>query len=39
VVPGAKHSVLTLHFKDMSPAEQELVWGGLCDFLRERLKP
>ena len=37
LVPGAKHSVLTLHFKDMSPADQRRVWGELCSFLKERL--
>lgn len=38
VVPGKKHSVLTLHFKDMSPADRARVWGELTGFLRERLK-
>ncbi len=38
VVPGKKHSVLTLHFKDMSPADQARVWGELRSFLAERLK-
>jgi dienelactone hydrolase len=37
LVPGNKHSVLTLHFKDMSPADQRRVWGELCSFLKERL--
>ena len=37
LLPGAKHSVLTLHFKDMSPADQRRVWGELCSFLKERL--
>ena len=37
VVPGAKHSVLTLHFKDLSPADQERVWRELLSFLGERL--
>ncbi|MCR4295363.1 MAG: dienelactone hydrolase family protein [Elusimicrobia bacterium] len=37
VVPGARHSVLTLHFKDMSPAERERVWSELTSYLRERL--
>jgi len=37
VVPGKKHSVLTLHFKDMSPADQARVWGELCEFLKQRL--
>ena len=37
VVAGTKHSVLTLHFKDMSPADQARVWGELRSFLKERL--
>lgn len=37
VVPGAKHSVLTLHFKDLSPADRERVWRELTSFLKERL--
>lgn len=37
VVPGKKHSVLTLHFKDMSPADQARVWSELCEFLKQRL--
>lgn len=37
VVPGKKHSVLTLHFKDMSPADQARVWGELREFLKQRL--
>jgi dienelactone hydrolase len=37
VVPGKKHSVLTLHFKDLSPADQDRVWGELRSFLSERL--
>ncbi len=37
VVPGGKHSVLTLHFKDMSPEDQARVWGELRAFLKERL--
>ncbi len=37
LLPGNKHSVLTLHFKDMSPADQRRVWGELCSFLKERL--
>jgi len=37
VVPGKKHSVLTLHFKDLSPADQARVWGELRSFLKERL--
>lgn len=37
LVPGNKHSVLTLNFKDMSPADQRRVWGELCSFLKERL--
>ncbi len=38
VVPGKKHSVLTLHFKSMSPEDQKRVWGELSGFLSERLK-
>ena len=38
VVPGKKHSVLTLHFKDLSPDDQARVWGELRSFLSERLK-
>ena len=38
VVPGKKHSVLTLHFKTLSPADQARVWGELCGFLNERLR-
>jgi dienelactone hydrolase len=37
VVPGKKHSVLTLHFKDMSAADQARVWNELRSFLKERL--
>jgi len=37
VVPGKRHSVLTLHFKDLSLADRERVWGELTGFLRERL--
>lgn len=37
VVPGKKHSVLTLHFKDMSPADQARVWAELREFLKQRL--
>lgn len=37
IVPGKKHSVLTLHFKDMSPEDQARVWGELRAFLAERL--
>lgn len=37
VVPGKKHSVLTLHFKDMSPVDQARVWTELRAFLKERL--
>jgi dienelactone hydrolase len=38
VVPGAKHSVLTLHFKDMAPGERARVWGELTSYLKERLR-
>jgi dienelactone hydrolase len=38
VVPGDKHSVLTQHFKDLSPEEQKKVWETLIAFLNERLK-
>lgn len=38
VVPGKKHSVLTIHFKDLSDADRARVWGELTGFLRERLK-
>lgn len=37
VVPGKKHSVLTLHFKDLSPENQARVWRELLAFLNERL--
>lgn len=37
VVPGARHSVLTLHFKDMAPEERARVWGELTSYLKERL--
>jgi len=37
VVPGDKHSVLTLHFKDLGSADQDRVWGELRSFLSERL--
>ena len=39
VVPGAKHSILTLNFKDLSPADQSRVWGEVSSFLKERLGP
>lgn len=39
LVPGNKHSVLTLHFKDMSPGDQSRVWKELCEFLEQRLQP
>ena len=39
VVPGERHSVLTLHFRDMSPADQARVWGELRGYLKERLAP
>lgn len=38
VVPGKRHSVLTIHFKDMSDADRARVWKELTDYLRERLK-
>jgi len=38
VLPGAKHSVLTTHFKDLSPADQSRVWSELTAFLKERFK-
>lgn len=38
VVEGNKHSVLTMHFKSMSPEDRARVWGALTGFLRERLK-
>jgi dienelactone hydrolase len=38
VVPGKGHSVLTLHFRDMSPADRARVWGELTRFLSERLR-
>jgi len=38
VIEGKKHSVLTQHFKDMSPADQKKVWDTLIAFLNERLK-
>ncbi len=38
VLPGKKHSVLTLHFKTLSPEDQRRVWGELTAFLSERLK-
>ena len=37
-IPGAKHSVLTRHFKDLSPADRKKVWEALVGFLSERLK-
>jgi dienelactone hydrolase len=37
VLPGKKHSVLTLHFKSLSPEDQALVWNELRSFLLERL--
>lgn len=39
VVPGRKHSVLTLHWKDLSDADKTRVCGELTGFLRERLQP
>lgn len=38
VVPGAKHSILTLHFEDMSPEDKTRVWDELRSYLNERLK-
>jgi dienelactone hydrolase len=38
VIEGKKHSVLTQHFKDMSPADQKKVWDTLVSYLHERLK-
>ncbi|MDP3542631.1 MAG: dienelactone hydrolase family protein [Elusimicrobiota bacterium] len=38
VVPGSKHSVLTMNFKDLSPDDQKRVWGELSGFLSRRLK-
>ena len=38
VVPGAKHSVFTYHFKGLPRDEQARVWSTLIGFLRERLK-
>lgn len=38
VVPGRKHSVLTIHFKSLSAADQARVWSELTGFLAERLK-
>lgn len=37
-IEGSKHSVLTQHFKSMSPADQEKVWSALIGFLNGRLK-
>ena len=37
-IEGKKHSVLTQHFKDMSPDDQKKVWETLVSFLNERLK-
>lgn len=39
VVPGDRHSVLTLHFADMSPEDRARVWGELRGYLKERLAP
>lgn len=38
VLPGKKHSVLTVHFKDMTEAERTRVWSELTGFLAERLR-
>lgn len=38
VVPGKKHSVLTIHFKDLSEADRARVWNELTSFLKERLR-
>jgi dienelactone hydrolase len=38
VVEGDKHSVLTLHFKDMTEADRARVWSELARFLEERLR-
>jgi dienelactone hydrolase len=35
VVPGSGHSVLTLHFQDLSPAERTRVWTELTAFLKK----
>lgn len=37
-IEGDKHSVLTRHFKEMSPADQKKVWETLISYLNERLK-
>jgi dienelactone hydrolase len=37
-IEGDKHSVLTQHFKDMSPADRKKVWDALISYLNERLK-
>lgn len=38
VLPGNKHSVLTIHFKDLSPEDRQRVWAELTGFLGSRLK-
>lgn len=38
VLPGDKHSVLTIHFKTLSPEDQARVWADLTGFLNERLR-
>lgn len=38
VLPGDKHSVLTIHFQTMSPEDQARVWSDLTSFLNERLR-
>jgi len=37
-LPGNRHSVLTEHFKDLSPENRAKVWSALIGFLNERLK-
>lgn len=38
VLPGKKHSVLTIHFRDLSPEDQARVWRELTGYLSDRLK-
>ncbi len=38
IIPGDRHAVLTVHFRDIPEALQDHVWSHLFRFLNERLK-
>jgi dienelactone hydrolase len=37
-LPGDDHAILTLHFRRLSPEDQDAVWRTLIGFLNDRLK-